>query len=156
MEDNIIKTINQTLLPNKFEIVSLRDFNEVANAIKTMIIRGAPAIGAMGAYGLAQSIIQLKEVNFEKIKEIKNVLQKTRPTAYDLTHGLNFVIDNIKYEKDIDEMKKTATRTVEEYANMSVEACRKIGKFGNKLIENDNKTVDEAYKLYNDSKNEIS
>jgi len=135
MENTTIKTINQPILPTKFEIVSLNNYKEVANSIKTMIIRGAPAIGAMGAYGLAQAISQLDEINIEKIKEIKNILVETRPTAYDLTHGLDFVFNEIKDLKNLTEMKQQAISAAEDYANKSVEACKKIGEFGNQLIK---------------------
>ncbi|MEA2035944.1 MAG: S-methyl-5-thioribose-1-phosphate isomerase [Nanoarchaeota archaeon] len=138
MEDGIIKTINQPLLADKFEIVSLKDYREVANSISTMIIRGAPAIGAMGAYGLAQTILNENESDkdkfIENIKKIKKILWETRPTAYDLTHGLDFVFNTIIDKENIDDMKKAAEEAAEEYANLSVEACKKIGEYGNDLI----------------------
>ncbi len=138
MEEGIIHTINQLLLPEKFEIVSLNNYHDVANSIKTMIIRGAPAIGAMGAYGLAQAINQLDEMDLDKINAIKTYLFETRPTAHDLTHGLNFVYDQILLERDPSLIKKVAKDAAEEYTDVSIQACKKIGELGNRLIKSGN------------------
>lgn len=129
MENKVIKTINQPLLPHEFEIVNLKNTGEVAYAIKTMVVRGAPAIGATGAYGLAQAAILNKD-----IKKAYNSLLKTRPTAYDLKDGLDFVFNAIK-------MKKNPYNAAQQYADKSVERCRKIGEYGNKLIKNNYKIL---------------
>ena len=52
-EDNQLKMIDQRILPGRFEIVSFRDHESVARAIKEMVVRGAPAIGAAAAFWLA-------------------------------------------------------------------------------------------------------
>lgn len=135
IEDSTIKMINQPLLADKFEIVDLNNYNEVANAITTMVVRGSPAIGATGAYGLAQAIIQLDNLDMDEIRKRKKVLQDARPTGYDLTHGLNYVFNKIKDETDLEKMKQTALAAAEEYADQSVEACKKIGEYGNELIK---------------------
>lgn len=139
MENNTICTIEQRLLPHKFEIAQLKTTKEVAAAIKDMMVRGAPAIGAMGAYGLAQAINKEKETDIEKFIEhtgkIRKTLQETRPTAYDLTHGLDFVFNKIKNEGNINKIKGIAIAAAQEYADKSVEACRRIGEFGDGLIK---------------------
>ena len=63
MDGNEIKLINQTLLPHKFEIYTCKNHEETANAIKTMIVRGAGAIGATAAYGVAQAALEVNEDN---------------------------------------------------------------------------------------------
>ncbi|UCH63513.1 MAG: S-methyl-5-thioribose-1-phosphate isomerase [Fidelibacterota bacterium] len=134
MDDEAIKTIDQTLLPGRFEIVSLHDHHEVARSIESMIIRGAPAIGAMGAYGLAQAVSQLDRGDLDEIESLKQFFHATRPTAYDLTHALNTVFDKIAREADLPAMQQAAIKAAEAYADQSVEACRKIGELGNQLI----------------------
>ena len=135
LEDGSIKTINQLALPTRFEIISLNHYSEVINAIKTMIVRGAPAIGGMGAYGLAQAIDQLHDLDLLEINKIAQEIQKARPTAYDLTHALNYVYDRIKDEDNLTHMKQVAIMAAEEYADLSVAACKRIGEFGNILIK---------------------
>ncbi|UCD38992.1 MAG: S-methyl-5-thioribose-1-phosphate isomerase [Fidelibacterota bacterium] len=134
MEGTVIKTIDQTLLPGRFEIVSLRDHHEVAESIRSMIVRGAPAIGAMGAYGLAQAVSQLDRGDLNEIERLKQFLHATRPTAYDLTHALNTIFEKIARESDLPAMQQAAINAAEAYADQSVEACRLIGEHGNRLI----------------------
>ncbi len=122
-EDSKIKMIDQRRLPSEFKIVELSKVNEVAEAIKTMVVRGAPAIGAAGAYGIA--LASLRNEDPERAGEI---LRNTRPTAYDLFYGIDYVVKGMKEGKD-------ALAKAEGYANLSVEACKKIGEFGAELIK---------------------
>ena len=57
-KDNSVIMIDQTKLPNILEYVTYTDYNEVADAIRTLVIRGAPAIGVSGAFGLALASLQ--------------------------------------------------------------------------------------------------
>ena len=50
--------IDQTKLPNSLEFVTYTDYNQIADAIKTLVVRGAPAIGVSGAFGLALAVLQ--------------------------------------------------------------------------------------------------
>jgi S-methyl-5-thioribose-1-phosphate isomerase len=135
MEEGVIKTINQPALPERFEIVSLHDAEEVAAAIRTMVVRGAPAIGALGAYGLAQAVQQLRKPDLAQIEHIRTVLEQTRPTAHDLKHGLDHVFHGLAGADTLAEMKSAALDAVEDYAQSSIEACRRIGEYGNTLIK---------------------
>ena len=79
MQDSNVYLINQQLLPHKFEIYKSSNYIDTANAIKTMIVRGAPAIGATGAFGIAQAALEFKGGNFddfmEHIKKAENILK---------------------------------------------------------------------------------
>jgi len=72
-ENNTVKFIDQRKLPYKFEIYTAKTVDDIAFAIKDMIVRGAPAIGAAAAYGMV--------LGKEKIHETSNKLRKTRPTV---------------------------------------------------------------------------
>ena len=72
MQDTSVYMINQLLLPFKFEIYQSKNYLETANAIKTMIVRGAPAIGAAGAYGLAQAALLYEGQDFNGFKKYVN------------------------------------------------------------------------------------
>jgi methylthioribose-1-phosphate isomerase len=142
MEGSEVKLINQTLLPHKFEVYSCKNNAETSNAIKTMIVRGAGAIGAAGAYGVAQSALDAGENNFQEyIKKASETLKKTRPTAQNLFSGINFVLEAIKDISDLNLVRKTAVKKAKEYADMDVAACKKIGEYGNFLIGNDFKIL---------------
>ena len=140
MLDSSVYMINQLLLPFKFEIYQSKNYAETANAIKTMIVRGAPAIGATGAYGLAQAALIYEGEDFGDFKnyidESFNLLNSTRPTASDLNYALNFVKSKMFAEGSITNSKMKAFEAAREYADWSAELCRKIGEHGNNLIKN--------------------
>ena len=140
MEKNIIKMIDQRLLPHSFKIIELNDFKEVADSIKKMKVRGAPAIGVTGAFGLAQAIINSKADNVESLKKeikmVKEYLAATRPTAYDLFFGLNTVESSAIKSRSVQESKENALKTANSYSDWIISNCKKIGEFGNKLIQN--------------------
>lgn len=134
-EKDKIKVINQILLPHKFEITELKNTEDVANAIKTMLVRGAPAIGVTGAYGIALATKKGKDPN-----EAKETLQNTRPTANDLFRGIDHVMDSLK-DLELSHKDLYALKAANDYANRSVEACKKIGEFGSKLIKDDSRIL---------------
>jgi len=91
-KDNKVVMIDQTKLPNKLEFVEYDDFNQIADAIKTMVVRGAPAIGVSGAFGLALAVLQSKATTKDELisdlEKAKQILFETRPTAVNLGWGL--------------------------------------------------------------------
>ncbi len=128
-EKNKIKMINQLLLPNKFEIVDLKSIEDVVNAIKNMVVRGAPAIGATAAYGIALAVVKGKDP-----EGAAEILRSTRPTANELFRGIDYVLFHVKSVEEEKEKKGIALKVAEEYANWSMESCRLIGEHGARLI----------------------
>lgn len=122
-EAGIVKFIDQRVLPEKLEFFNAKDYRDVAFAIKDMIVRGAPAIGAAGALGMAQAYEQRRDM-----KEVAQVLRATRPTAHDLFFGISLVENAIKTGED---PVKAAKGFVEDL----VDRCRRIGENGAKLIK---------------------
>lgn len=128
MDKGIVKLIDQLKLPQEFSIHECGNYRETADAIRNMVVRGAPAIGATACYGMAQAA--LKGVSLDiAVKE----LGSTRPTANDL-------YDAIKYFKK-NYGQKNPLETADEYANKSVERCKKIGEHGENLIKNNSKIL---------------
>jgi translation initiation factor eIF-2B subunit alpha/methylthioribose-1-phosphate isomerase len=123
-ENNIIKLIDQTKLPFKFEIVSIKNYSQLYSAIKKMVVRGAPAIGIAAAYGIAQAKNQNKN-----LKKVADYLKSARPTAHDLFYGIEYVISKI-------EEGFSGTDAAEEYALKIIAECKRIGMHGEKLIKN--------------------
>ncbi|NOQ55112.1 MAG: S-methyl-5-thioribose-1-phosphate isomerase, partial [Thermoplasmata archaeon] len=79
LDDGSVQMIDQRALPHTFEIFRAETSDEIAFAIKDMVVRGAPSIGAAAAYGMAMSII-----NAEPLDQATNKILQTRPTAGDL------------------------------------------------------------------------
>lgn len=119
-ENNTVKFIDQRKLPYKFEIYTAKTVDDIAFAIKDMIVRGAPAIGAAAAYGMV--------LGKGKIHETANKLRKTRPTAYDLFYAIDYMEGEINKGKNpID--------AANNYVEDVIDQCKNIGKNGEKLIE---------------------
>ena len=127
MEGNIVKLINQPLLPHKFEIYSCKDYRETCKAIKEMTVRGAGAIGATAGYALAQGVSA-----GEKIEEVVSLIKNTRPTAQNLFYAVDRILLKIK---NIEEATKIALAEAQLIADEDANACKKIGEFGEKLIK---------------------
>ena len=82
-----VGTIDQTLLPHRFETIALRTLEDAARAIKTMQVRGAPLIGATAAYGMALAVYA--DASDEALRHAYSVLLATRPTAINLKWALD-------------------------------------------------------------------
>ncbi len=121
-EDGIVKLIDQRKLPAKFEIFEAKTTEDVAYAIKEMVVRGAPAIGITAAYGMAQAALHKRDIH-----EAFEILHNTRPTAHDLFYALRTMKEAI--ERGEDPVKKA-----EDYASDIIGRCEKIGEYGEKLI----------------------
>lgn len=138
MEKGIVRLINQPLIPHRFEIFDCRDYQETVRAIKTMVVRGAPAIGATGAYGLAQAVLQF-EGDFSAfpdfLKKAEQTLKETRPTAYDLFYAIDKVKAQVLKAQTLEQARDFAVKASQDYANQSAEQCKKIGEFGGELIK---------------------
>ena len=137
MENSSIKIIDQTKLPEKFEILELKNIDEVCDAILTMKVRGAPAIGAAAAFGIAQKAITSAESDFyANLKKAKTDLLNTRPTAFDLFYAVNKVYNAIMKTDNIKNAKIIGLKEAQKFADENVEACKKIGEYGEELIRN--------------------
>ena len=144
-ENGTVNLIDQRKLPYKFEIYRTRDFRDTASAIGNMIVRGAPAIGATAAFGMAQAAFRFKGNDMEKFKEyMKNaadLFRKTRPTAHDLFYAINLMDEIIEESNSVGEAKYLLKKKSQEYADKSAEMCKRIGKIGEKLISNNDRIL---------------
>jgi S-methyl-5-thioribose-1-phosphate isomerase len=136
MEDSRVFMINQNLLPFKFEIITCNNVEEVAKAITDMTVRGAPAIGAAGAYGMALAARLSGEEHFRNLlRKARDLLLSTRPTAIDLNNGVRLVYENaLKWIPDLMHARQVAMQTATDFAAASAEDCRKLGEVGQELI----------------------
>jgi len=143
-KDNSVIMIDQTKLPNELLFVTYTDYKQVANAIKTLVVRGAPAIGVSGAFGLALAALQsnasTKEKMINDLNSAKNVLFETRPTAVNLAWGLEKIMEVARSCKDPKEIKKIVVETAKQMADQDVKINMTMGKHGSKLFD-DNDTV---------------
>ena len=143
-KNNKVVMIDQTKLPNELVFVEYDDFNQVAEAIRTLIVRGAPAIGVSGAFGLALSALQSKADSKNKIlsdlEHARKILVETRPTAVNLKWGLDRIMQIARSGSDVEEIKNSVVETAKKMADEDIQINKKMGKNGSILFEN-NDTV---------------
>ena len=138
--DNSVAMIDQTRLPDEEIYNTYTDFKSVAEAIRDMIIRGAPAIGIAAAMGIALGardiIADTHESFFRQLENVCDVMARTRPTAVNLFWGIERMkrIAEANRGKNLEQireiLKKEAIRIEEEDQII----CRNIGKWGATLI----------------------
>ena len=86
-DNNTVELIDQRLLPHRFQIVATRDFRETARAIKDMAVRGAGAIGATAAYGLAQAARAFRGRDLRRLSRHVRLAQRTLQKAVGSRRG---------------------------------------------------------------------
>lgn len=137
---NAVMLIEQRLLPHEFKIVATNNFRETAGAIRDMVVRGAGAIGATAAYGLAQGALAFRGNNLKKFSAhigiVFQTLKAARPTAVDPVNAMNDVRREMARGKTVEERQSLALAAAEEFANEDVKHCEEIGRHGAKLIRN--------------------
>lgn len=137
---NAVLLIEQRLLPHEFKIVATKNYHETAAAIRDMIVRGAGAIGATAAYGLAQGAQAFRGndlTNFSvHVWSVYQTLKGARPTAVDPVNAMNDVCTAMRRGRTVEERKFLALAAAEEFANDDVRHCEEIGRHGAKLIRN--------------------
>src|SRR3989454_9981584 len=120
----MVKLIDQRYLPFDVRVYEAKTYEEVAVAIEDMVVRGAPAIGATAAYGMAQAGEQGLDM-----KTVADRFRKTRPTGQDLFYAIDTMMAAAAAGQDL-------IAAAERYASDDIDRCRKIGEHGAKLIRN--------------------
>ncbi|MDD3180469.1 MAG: S-methyl-5-thioribose-1-phosphate isomerase [Opitutaceae bacterium] len=135
---NAVQLIDQRLLPHRFAVVSTRDFRETARAIRDMTVRGAPAIAATAAYGLAQGARAFPGLSLKPFQRhldlVEHTLAHARPTAVDPLNAMRNVRAAMAAARTVEEQQELALSAAEDFADASVEECRQIGRHGAPLI----------------------
>lgn len=144
-ELQVVRLIDQRKLPNRLEYLYIHTADEMADAISVMAIRGAPALGVAGAFGIA---LEARNQRESKSPELRIALQKaaeklqaTRPTAVNLAWGvkrlLHLVQDNLLSDSDLAEKLLAEAQTM---AEEDIETNLRMAKYGASLI-NDGDTI---------------
>jgi len=140
-KDGKVFLIDQRKLPLKYEIISCSTYQEVAEAIKKMKIRGAPAIGVAAAFGIALAAYSSKADTYREfiqdMGKAKNCLALTRPTAVNLFWALRRMMNLINIKKDVDlfKLKDIILQEAENIAREDIEINKAMGKYGASLIK---------------------
>ncbi|MGQ9489545.1 MAG: S-methyl-5-thioribose-1-phosphate isomerase [Anaerolineae bacterium] len=137
-EDNQLKMIDQRVLPLRFEVQSYHDYRDVARAISDMVVRGAPAIGAAGAFGMAlaaqQSAATSTEALLEELAQAKAVLDAARPTAVNLSWATARIMQVARSQVAHKNLVSAVLAEAQRIADEDVEINRRMGAFGAEIV----------------------
>jgi len=138
-KNNQLRLLDQRRLPKKETWLTCRSAEDVVRAIQTMVIRGAPAIGIAGAYGLYVGIRNFKgsPKNFLKVFRAKaRILREARPTAVNLPWAIERIEKKVLSQKklSVEELKKLIREEAQAILKEDEKLCRLIGKFGAKVF----------------------
>ena len=138
--NNKVKMIDQTLLPHKLEFLEFEDYRAVANAIKVMNIRGAPAIGVAAAMGMALATIEYKDLPksefLKKMEESAETLRNTRPTASNLFWAIERIWKIVSsYPDNPSNLSELVIEEAKLMAQEDINVNKNIGKNGASILE---------------------
>jgi methylthioribose-1-phosphate isomerase len=136
-----VVTIDQTRLPCEEVTIEIKNYNEMAEAIRTMKIRGAPLLGAAAAYALALTAFNSKALRREallsELEAAAKAIKQTRPTAVNLFWALDRILDKArKLCGNPQDLAKFVVEEAEKIADEDAVANQAIGKHGARLIKN--------------------
>jgi methylthioribose-1-phosphate isomerase len=132
-----VKIIDQRRLPHELVLVELQTVDEVITAIKDMYVRGAPLIGATGAYGVYLAALNAPHNQVEDSYLIGECdrIKSARPTAVNLAWAVDAVLTNVLKVAQSDKRITRARESAAYITEQEVENCKKIGEYGLPLIE---------------------
>jgi methylthioribose-1-phosphate isomerase len=134
-----LRLLDQTCLPQAEVYLEFTRYQDVASAIRELKIRGAPAIGVAGAYGIALGALNIRAKSRDgfitKFRQVSQTITATRPTARNLFWATERMEQVVARGKDIDRIKKALVQAAIKIHKEEVEATRKLSEFGAELIK---------------------
>jgi len=139
-DEGAIKMIDQRILPRRFEILSYQQYTDVADAIRTMVIRGAPAIGAAAAFGMAMAAFNSNASSrpalLKDLHDAGEVLNQSRPTAVNLAWAVKRMLKSAQaFDGGVDGLREHLLDLAKAIADEDVEINKRMAAYGAELIE---------------------
>lgn len=134
-QEDHVTLIDQTHLPKEFVVVEISRSEDMAHAIRTMIVRGAPAIGVAAAYGMYLGAREIKTddrvIFLNQLEKVAKLLRETRPTAVNLFWAISRMLKTA-YETivSVEEIKAVLLQTAQEIQKEDLQTCYAIGENG--------------------------
>jgi len=139
-DEKVIKMIDQRVLPEKLEILSYAHYQDVAEAIRTMVIRGAPAIGVAAAFGMAMAAFNSNATTidsmFQDLDAAGEFLNKARPTAVNLSWAVKRMLEAAEgFQGSMKDLRARMLRLAKDLADEDVATNKRLAEYGAALIE---------------------
>jgi len=130
--------VDQTLLPETYKVISCQNVPSLVDAIQRLAVRGAPALGVAGGYGVALAAHTTHEIPFNRFrKEVHNhadIVRNARPTAVNLAWGVDRVLRAMDAAVSVEEARNLALTEAKKIADEDIASCRQIGEIGAALL----------------------
>ena len=143
-DEKAIGMIDQTLLPESLVKIKVKSIPELIDAISSLKVRGAPALGAAGAYGVALAAVRSSSKRpkdqIEYIEKATEIIKRSRPTAVNLSWGVDRVLKALDRDCDrdldsVEDIAKIALDEAESVAQEDIEVNKALGEIGADLLE---------------------
>ena len=135
---NRVKILDQTRLPREEVYLELGHYQDIASAIVEMKIRGAPAIGILGAYGIALGALRIEAASgdefLDKLQIVAQTLMATRPTAKNLFRAIDRMQQVAQTGKDVEQIRQALVEEAVKIHTEEAKATRKLSQLGAELI----------------------
>jgi methylthioribose-1-phosphate isomerase len=137
-DDGSILLIDQTRLPSVLKMVRCRSVGRLITAIQRLEVRGAPALGVAGAYGVALAAFATRGRDYPsfygRVEAAAQQIAQARPTAVNLSWGAGQVLARVRQAGSIDAARQAALEEAQRIADEDVAACHALGDHGSSLI----------------------
>lgn len=138
-QDDSVVLIDQNRIPAEYRLVKIARLEDMADAIKTMMVRGAPAIGVAAAYGMYLGAREIetdnKSIFLEKLAEFGQQLRQTRPTAVNLFWAIDRMLKTAQAtEGTVAEIKHILLETAKTINQEDIQSCQAIGDKGLEVL----------------------
>ena len=138
-ENGTIIMVDQTLLPAEYRMIACDNIGSLCEAIQSLRVRGAPALGAAGGFGVALaagcSSTDSMEVLLDELRKVGDVIKATRPTAVNLAWGVDRVLDAARDAYDVSGIRSIVLKEAKAIADEDVELNKRLGAHGAALLE---------------------
>ncbi len=138
-DSKAVKMIDQTLLPKEYRVIKCNTLALLCEAIRSLRVRGAPALAAAGGFGIALAAELSSANTMEKLLRdlwvAANTLKATRPTAVNLGWGVDRIMDAVSHAYDVAGIRDIATSEAMRLADEDVLTNKKLGEYGAKLLD---------------------
>ncbi|HAV10642.1 MAG TPA: S-methyl-5-thioribose-1-phosphate isomerase [Dehalococcoidia bacterium] len=136
--DNRIRIIDQTLLPSELRYLDLTDYKDMVEAIKTLRVRGAPAIGIAAAYGIALGAQRIDadtpDEFFRSLQQVFDDFARSRPTAVNLFYAIGRMQHAVSALNDLEKIRQALVEEAKRIHIEEEDATRRLSEYGAELI----------------------
>ena len=137
-ENEVLLLIDQTKLPGTFGMVRCTTVNRLISAIKRLEVRGAPALGVAGAYGVALAAQKIREKDFERFMDRltgqAERIKSARPTAVNLAWGVDLVMDRARHAISVRDARRATLEAALSIAAADTRTCHRLGEAGVEIL----------------------